>query len=275
MKAKKKQDDKSMLKMKDWIGEIEKLQCEAYSGINHITTKQVSFVENLSILIMSIWLIAYLGKYILGIGIIIVLGVYIVGKQTDSWCTSLVKCTAMLISLFMGYFLCVIDFILNRKQMNKLILIILIGYLTQRFLHEWYRISIISKPDVAKLANELISVCTTIIFTAGTYVESMFFNNVPSLSVIEKSHDSIEQLKMKLVTDVALQREIFFSYGKFFLETAFLMLLPTLCVSLFATAVIDLKDYYMKKYEMEDFWARMERERKEHRKSVDTGKETE
>lgn len=262
-----------MLKMKDWLREIEKLQCKTYSGINHIKTKQVAFVESLVVFLMAFWLIVYLAKYILGMGIIIVLGVYIVRNQTELWCTSLTRCIAMLISLFMGYSLCVIGFVLIREQINKLILILLIIYLTQRFLYEWYRISITSKSDIAKLANELISVCTTLVFTAGTYVESLVFSKVPSLRVIEKSYKSIAQLRIELATNATLKLKILCAYGKLFMEVIFLLLLPILCISLLSTALIDLKDFYMAKYKMEDFWTRMERIQAEQKAGDDTEKE--
>ncbi|SES65437.1 hypothetical protein SAMN04487772_101227 [[Clostridium] polysaccharolyticum] len=249
--------------MRKWICEIEELQRKTYDGTNHITVKSVEFYERWIVLIMAIYIIVYLGKYAIGIGICIDWAVYMVTKQTESWCTSLIRCIIMLLSLFLGYSLCVIGFVLNRKHMNIFVLVVVIIYLTKKFLADWYKISIISQSTVAKMANELISVFVTIMFTAGTYVESLVFNDVPSLSMIKKSYHSIEQLKIVLASSTVLQKKIFLAYGKLSMEVIFLMLLPTLCISLFITGIIDLKEYWMKKYGQEDFWTRVEMKRKQ------------
>ena len=139
----------------------------------------------------------------------------------------------------------------------------------------WMILTLIAETEVAKIANQIISILFTILFTVGTYIVSLELGNVPSLNALESAYKTTEQLEAAMNQSPELMEQIFKSMVRYGLEQAFLYSLPFLCVSLFCTLEVDLKEYWLKKNGKEDFWARMERERKEHRKSVDTGKETE
>lgn len=254
---------------------IDKLQSDSCNSVNSLTTKQPEFVMMLMTIILSISMVVMLKMYALGISIISGIIIYITIIQTKAWCISLLKCTMILIGLFVSYSFGVTGIILCMNETNTVFIILLIIMMTTYYLKLWFRISMTSQAAVAKLANEFMSVITTIIFTVGTYIISLALNDVPSLMQISRTYSSIEQLRIQILTNPTLKMQFFSSCGKIFLEVMFLLILPTLCISLLVTAVIDVKDYWMKKNNYEDFWTKWEKEQEVKTKVSNRDIETE
>lgn len=153
---------------------------------------------------------------------------------------------------------------------DKIIILMLLGI----YFAIWMLLSLIAEREVAKIANEIVSVLFTIIFTAGTYVISMKFNDVTPMDVLRNTYQTEQQLEFAIAQQPQLESHIIKSAGYYYLEQVFLLALPFLCVSLFCTLEVDLKEYWLKKNNYEEFWTAIER-KKQEQLSKDTGKETE
>jgi hypothetical protein len=124
----------------------------------------------------------------------------------------------------------------------------------------WIFLSLIAKPKVARLVNEVMSVATTILFTAGTYYMSMKYGDYNIPDIITQSVENSSTYNSAIIQQ-QLQNELvkFFIYelGNAF----FLLLLPYLCVSLFSMGLISIKEYWLNKRKEKDYWSLREEEK--------------
>lgn len=184
------------------------------------------------------------------------------------WCVSVRKffisvvMSNLYIVILIGY-LAIMNNTLNKHVSSKDVFVIcMIVYFIA-----WTVLSLIAKPEVAKISNEIVSVIFTILFTAGTYIISLKFSDVPSLKALENAYKTAEQLEIAMSQSTELTEQFFKSIIQYGMEQLFLFSLPFLCVSLFCTLEIDIKEYWLKKHKHEDFWEALETVQKEQSES--------
>ena len=210
-----------LVKQQEIIFRFEQFVCQKTMGIEFVL-----------LAIALLFSILTKVQAILGNALVIVMFICYV-KKISKWYISVVK---FILTVVIWEFIFCFFIMLGIKEFIKFsdittFIIIFIIYLAI-----WFVFSILAKSDVSKLANEFISVITTIIFTIGTYVVSMKYGDVPSL---------VQKMNGPFFID-SLKKVIF--------ETGFLILLPVLSVSLFCTLAVDIKDYYFKKCNRKEFW---------------------
>ncbi len=118
----------------------------------------------------------------------------------------------------------------------------------------WYLISMIAKCEVAKLVNEFISAILTILFTAGTYISSIYLSTYPSIETIQRMYKNEQELEAALANGDEIISSILVSIVNYVLTKLYLFILPFLCVSLFSMASISVKQYWLKKNNKNEVW---------------------
>ncbi|BCJ98407.1 hypothetical protein bsdcttw_14480 [Anaerocolumna chitinilytica] len=118
----------------------------------------------------------------------------------------------------------------------------------------WYFTSLVAKSETAKLVNEIISVLLTILFTAGTYISSLYLSSYPSLETLEKMYKNEQELEVALSTNSELIRNMLPSIFNYILTKIYLLILPFLCISLFSMVTISIKAYWLKRNNRHDIW---------------------
>lgn len=111
----------------------------------------------------------------------------------------------------------------------------------------WILLSIIAKPKVARLANEVFSAVLSIVFTVGTYVMGIALpEHLPS-EVIDSTYKSTEALEQIISQNEHAAVVLYQSFAYWILENLFLCLLPFICVTIISMTAISIKEYWLKK----------------------------
>jgi len=116
----------------------------------------------------------------------------------------------------------------------------------------WIIQSMLAKPEVARIVNEVLSACLTIVFTAGTYISSIIFSKYPSLIEIGSIHD-IEKSLNSHTESLIRDKYILALLNELFVEL-FMFILPFLCVSIFCLVAISVKQYWLKVTKQKEYW---------------------
>ncbi|SFR77786.1 hypothetical protein [Anaeromicropila populeti] len=243
------------------LSRICKWQTEAWNKENIIIGKNIRNVEILACCCIGIYALSERGVQhkLLAFFLILYCILDVILRYTSGWCVSLLKCLLVITLEFMCYVVGMSMILVVRICLGISFNIGLAIVLTVEYIKYWIRLTFTVQNEISKLANELVSVLCTIIFTVGTYIVSIGFSDVPSFNVIQKSYKNIEELMGAITNNQELSKQIFLSCFKMIFELSFLMLLPTLCLSLLCTALVDIMQYYLKKNNLTDYWGTLER----------------
>lgn len=210
------------------------------AGVVLIISQLVSLYFNIALLLFT------------SITLLLILITYSKGWYLSAWKMGKLVLFGDIIPILLG--ISVIQYLRLQRdiEMGDILLPAIIIYFIA-----WICISLIAKSEVAKLVNEVVSIMTTIFFTAGTYIISIKYSSYSmsdALAKIIENQDLINVEIMKKNLEDELIRYMIYELA----SNLFILALPFLCISLFSMALISIKEYWLTKKGEKDYWSSIE-----------------